>query len=440
MGRFDFLRRKKENGGSRKKNLSENEREALIDLFIHDLRNPLSVAATSLKSVLEKSSRYGPLTDPQRRIVERGFRNARKAQNLLQEMVELFLSEEGWFQVKPFFLRSVVKDSLLEAFELTAPDNAGWLSDVSNDEDFEQMIKEREIFVEIKGRYSKLPFYHDPKKIQQILRNLISNGLKYRRSRLSVSIVGEEDVSISVEDDGFGIPQEDRKVIFQRFGRSGDSKRSDVLGLGLGLRGVKALAEALGGKLELTSGERIGTCATVRIPSLLGRKEEKGMKESILEGKKVLAVDDEPDVLMLLKEEVLEACPNCIFETATTYEEASSLLQSQTYDLVILDIMGVRGFDLLKLAVGRNLRVAMLTAHALTLEALKKSFEMRARAYLPKDKLGEVVPFLEDVLQYEYLPGWKRLFEKMKTFFDTKFESDWEKKTGLPWREWHKLE
>jgi len=162
------------------------------------------------------------------------------------------------------------------------------------------------------------------------------------------------------------------------------------------------------------------------------------MTESILNGKKILAVDDEPDVLKILKEEILEACPSCQFDEATTYEEASEKLRSQSYDVVILDIMGVRGFDLLDLAVRRNLRVAMLTAHALTPEALKRSFELKARAYLPKEKLGEIVPFLEDLLKYDYLPGWRRLFEKLKGFFDSKFESDWEKKTGLNWREWGK--
>ena len=164
------------------------------------------------------------------------------------------------------------------------------------------------------------------------------------------------------------------------------------------------------------------------------------MRQSILNGKRILAVDDEPDVLAVLGEEILGACTNCQFEKATTYEEAVKLLESKSYDVVILDIMGVRGFDLLELAVKRNFRVAMLTAHALTPETLKRSFEMKARAYLPKEKLGEVVPFLEDILKYEYLPGWKRVLEKLKGFFDTKFESDWEKKTGLEWREWHKWE
>jgi len=164
------------------------------------------------------------------------------------------------------------------------------------------------------------------------------------------------------------------------------------------------------------------------------------MTESILNGKRILAVDDEPDVLTTLEDEIIGAAPKCQFEKASTYPEAAKKLESQNYDVVILDIMGVRGFDLLELAVKRNFRVAMLTAHALNPEALKRSFEMKARAYLPKEKLGEVVPFLEDVLRYEYLPGWKRLLEKLKGFFDSKFESDWEKKTGLLWKEWHKWE
>jgi DNA-binding NtrC family response regulator len=160
------------------------------------------------------------------------------------------------------------------------------------------------------------------------------------------------------------------------------------------------------------------------------------MSNSILDGKKILAVDDEPDVLVVLEEEIMDACPTCHFETSTTYEGAAKLLESKDYDIVILDIMGVRGFDLLEIAVKKGLKVAMLTAHALSPEALKRSVEMRARAYLPKEKLGEIVPFLEDLLKYDYESGWKRLFEKLHGFFTDKFESDWEKKTGSTWQEW----
>jgi len=113
------------------------------------------------------------------------------------------------------------------------------------------------------------------------------------------------------------------------------------------------------------------------------------MTESILNGKRILAVDDEQDVLAVLEEEILGSCSKCQFDKATSYEIAIQKLKSQTYDLVILDIMGVRGFDLLDYAVGRKLPVAMLTAHALDSEALKHSIQNGARAYLPKEKLGK---------------------------------------------------
>ncbi len=163
------------------------------------------------------------------------------------------------------------------------------------------------------------------------------------------------------------------------------------------------------------------------------------MAESILNGKTILAVDDEPDVLSVLEEEILGAAPKCKFEKATTYEEAAKRLESQTYDVVILDIMGVRGFDLLDLAVRKNFRVAMLTAHALTPEALKRSFEMKARAYLPKEKLGEVVPFLEDVLKYEYLPGWKRLMKKLEGYFKGRWGEYWQKAEANFWEDFEKI-
>jgi CheY-like chemotaxis protein len=150
---------------------------------------------------------------------------------------------------------------------------------------------------------------------------------------------------------------------------------------------------------------------------------------SILDGKSILAVDDEPDVLTVLEEEIRQACAGCTFDKATTYEEAARLLGSKQYDIVVLDIMGVRGFELLEIAVKRHFNVAMLTAHALSAEALKKSHDLGARAYLPKDKLGEITPFLEDMLKYEDKPGWEHLLEKLEGYFDSRFEGGW--RSGL---------
>jgi DNA-binding response OmpR family regulator len=161
------------------------------------------------------------------------------------------------------------------------------------------------------------------------------------------------------------------------------------------------------------------------------------MSEPILANQRILAVDDEADVLAIIEEEISEACPGCKLETASTYEGAVELMISWTYDLVILDIMGVRGFDLLDLAIRRNFPVAMLTAHALTPENLKRSIEMGARAYLPKEKLGELVPFLEDVLRYEAMPGWKRLFDKLGDFFTKRFGPEWQEPEKKFWKDFN---
>ena len=412
----------------------------LFDLFIHDLTGPLSIVSTSTDSLLHKVDRYGPLTDHQKRLLDRVSRNIHRAKNLTQEMVEILRSEEGVFEKEYFSIEKTVVEALLDVLEMSIPNAVERLSQAENQGAFQHDLKDYGIFVEIIGKYGKSPFCHDQKKIQQILRNLMSNAMKYRRQRMEVKISGEADLLVSVEDDGIGIPLEDQGVIFERFVRLNNEKTAYLPGLGLGLTGVKALVETMGGEITLESQEGVGTRFMVRIPPIRSPRDNgRGiMAKSILDGRTILAVDDEPDVLKILEEEISATCPNCKLDKATAYETAAKMLESTDYDVVILDIMGVRGFDLLDVAVKKNLRVAMLTAHALSPEALKKSVELGARAYLPKEKLGEIVPFLEDVLTYEYVPGWKRLYEKLKGFFDSKFESDWEKKTGLNWQEWTK--
>lgn len=159
--------------------------------------------------------------------------------------------------------------------------------------------------------------------------------------------------------------------------------------------------------------------------------------ESKLQGLNILIVDDEPDILSILEEEIEEACPRCRVVKAETYEWARDLLDSTPYDLVILDIMGVRGFDLLAQAVAHRYKVVMLTAHALNPEALRRAIQMGARAYLPKEKIGEIVPFLEDVLAQQHLPGWRRLFDKMGDFFNRRFGSGWQQEDAPFWKEFN---
>ena len=73
----------------------------------------------------------------------------------------------------------------------------------------------------------------------------------------------------------------------------------------------------------------------------------------------------------------------------------------------------------------------MLTAHALSAESLKKSHDMGAMAYLPKDKLGELIPFLEDILRNEFKTGWKRLIDELEPDFDKALGPSWKTNAGI---------
>jgi len=243
-----------------------DQKERLFDLLIHDITGPLSIVATSTNSLRHKGERYGPLTDSQGRLLDRILRNVHRAQNLIQEMIEILRSEEGLFQKDYFSIETTLQESLLDVLEMTLPGDVESLYQAQDHEAFRQGLKDHGIFIEITGLYGKAPFCHDQKKIRQILRNLMSNAMKYRRERMGVKISGEVDLLVVVEDDGIGISLEDQEIIFKRFVRVNEKKLPYVPGLGLGLTGVKTLVEAMGGEITLESQEGCGTRFMVRIP------------------------------------------------------------------------------------------------------------------------------------------------------------------------------
>ena len=160
------------------------------------------------------------------------------------------------------------------------------------------------------------------------------------------------------------------------------------------------------------------------------------VQKSVLNEKTILCVDDEPDILAVVKEEILSIAPRCIIHTATSYKTAVELMSSFTYDLAIFDIMGVRGYDLLETASRRPrpLPVVVLTANAFSPESLKRCIELGARAYLPKQQLGELVPFLEDVLIYEYGAVWNRVLKQIEGFVHEDWGPYWRKPDEGFWR------
>ena len=142
-----------------------------------------------------------------------------------------------------------------------------------------------------------------------------------------------------------------------------------------------------------------------------------------LKGKKILIVDDEPDVLETLGE-LLDMCE---IDSARNFETAERLLKENSYDAAILDIMGVKGYDLLQLARGKELPVLMLTAHAFSPDHLVKSLKRGAFSYIPKDEMVNIATYLFEAIRAKYIDDrkTKNCFRKLSPLFDKKFGSDW---------------
>jgi DNA-binding NtrC family response regulator len=159
-------------------------------------------------------------------------------------------------------------------------------------------------------------------------------------------------------------------------------------------------------------------------------------KEDVLKGKKILAVDDEQDILDTLQ----EMLSDCQVETANSYESAKALMEAKHYDAAILDIMGVRGFDLLQIATARKIPALMLTAHGLNPDNLVGSIKLGAKSYIPKDKIGEIDAYLREIFVakekgVERSGGW---FAQLSSFFDQRFGQGWKNKDKKFWQEFDK--
>jgi DNA-binding response OmpR family regulator len=147
-------------------------------------------------------------------------------------------------------------------------------------------------------------------------------------------------------------------------------------------------------------------------------------KEENLKGKRILIVDDEPDVLETL-EDMLDMCE---VVKATNFEEAKQYLNKQRFDLAVLDIMGVRGYDLLDIAVKKKVTAVMLTAHALSPEDTMKSYKCGAAYYVPKDKIAEMPEILTKILDAKKKGKntWLPFMDWAEAYYNAKFGPKWE--------------
>ena len=154
-------------------------------------------------------------------------------------------------------------------------------------------------------------------------------------------------------------------------------------------------------------------------------------KGNLLKAKKILIVDDEPDVIDTLEDLLVETR----VEKAGSFEEGKRLLEANHYDLTILDIMGVDGYELLKIATDRKITAVMLTAHALSPENVARSYNEGAAFYIPKEEMVNIASFLEDILeaQHKGQNTWERWFDRLGAYCERHFGPDWQKGERIFW-------
>ena len=157
-----------------------------------------------------------------------------------------------------------------------------------------------------------------------------------------------------------------------------------------------------------------------------------------LEGKRVLIVDDEPDILETL-EDLLSMCD---VVKAPSFEEAKAHLETRKFDLAVLDIMGVNGYELLAMCNRKNITAVMLTSHALTPQNIIQSFKSGAASFIPKDRIADIPVLLTDVLEAKekgehFWARWTARFGE--AYWEKKFGPGWKAQDNKFWKEFSNL-
>ena len=159
------------------------------------------------------------------------------------------------------------------------------------------------------------------------------------------------------------------------------------------------------------------------------------MTSDLLNNKRILIVDDEPDIL----ETLVELLPMCDVVKASRFDEAKEILETQYFDMAILDIMGVEGYKLLEIANERDVIAVMLTAHALSPEDTVKSYKEGAASYVPKEEMANITTYLSDILEAKEAGKsfWWRWLDRFAAYYDKKFGPDWRDKNEDFWEKFN---
>lgn len=410
-------------------------REVDIEFLIHELKGPIAVIEAGMRTLLEKEDKFGSLSPKQKKTIKRSLRNSVKAREMIYGLLEIGRSEADCFEC----VLCNPADALIEAVASALETVSGPLFDEiqgagRGSQEILEILRSDNIRLTLSNAVIHREMFQDAVKLGQIAGNLIKNALHYRASIVEISAdIQDDHLVVDISDDGPGIAPEDHKAVFERYTRVKTDDGFNRSGHGLGLAGSYILATRMGGSIAIVNRSQGGACFRLTLPVHMKRPEQTTTNqlrgdimtgpESILKGKRILAVDDEEDILETI-EDILD---DADLDFAKDYDSASQKIEANKYDLVILDIMGVNGLKLLEEAVAKGIPSVMLTAHSISPESLMESIRKGAISYLPKESLTDLESLLEDLLDAHEngRPPWKLLFEKLGDYFDQRFGPNW---------------
>ena len=225
-----------------------------LNLLYHELKSPLVVVETGVTSLLSRSSLYGSLSEKQEKVLRRIQRNARTAQLLVNDMLELGCVQKGIIRENPIKVSSIILEVFEQVFDLTNHNLSTKIKNVIDLRQLQSILAEDGIIVSTSLEIWEKEFYLDKRKINQIIRNLMLNALKHMKNSIEITIEEQNNCFMcSVQDDGMGIPPKYHKKIFEAYFQMDKIEENNVWGHGLGLAGALILVEEMGGELLLES-------------------------------------------------------------------------------------------------------------------------------------------------------------------------------------------
>jgi CheY-like chemotaxis protein len=206
--------------------------------------------------------------------------------------------------------------------------------------------------------------YTDEAKVAQILRNLISNALKFTeqgevRVTSCISEAGQS-VIFTVRDTGIGIAAEDHERIFEEFSQVQTRLQKKLKGTGLGLPLSRSLARLLGGDLKVASVLGQGSVFTLEIPASMGEPDRESSAADSDTSKRVLLIDDDETFRYVLRQ-IVGNESQYEFVEADGGEEGLKLAREKRPDVIILDLQmpTVDGFTVLE-QLGADERTSLI--------------------------------------------------------------------------------